>query len=126
MPLGDTIELQCTVLHWGDGEPDLKFHLFDSDGAILRDEVTLDKRDKSLYFSTKLDRYHHGKKFGKENNKKIVACPQDLVREEGVTFFLTSFRVITRTIYMNKFSTQQDVPFWVLTELRHKGNPKTV
>ena len=64
--LGDTIELQCTVLHWGNGDPDLKFHLFHADGSILRDEVTLDKRDKSLYLTTKLDRYHHGKRFGED------------------------------------------------------------
>ena len=66
---GDTIELQCTVLHWGEGDPDLRFHLFDEDGTILRDEVTLDKRDKSLYLTTKLDRYHHGKRFGKPKNQ---------------------------------------------------------
>ena len=64
MPTGDTIELQCTILHWGDGDPDLKFHLFGDDGTVLRDEVTSDKRDKSLFFTTTLQRYHHGKRFG--------------------------------------------------------------
>ena len=70
MTIGDTIQLQCTVLHWGDGEPDLKFHLFDGDGSILRDETTLVKRDKSLYLTTKLDRFHHGKRFGESQAGK--------------------------------------------------------